>query len=597
MNKLKVIIINLPIPAFYNKVQKGNCNIFRDYFSSLIVNKNFNNNIELIKINREVLESYNNRALIDKIKKTNPDVVCFSSYLWNIERNIDIAKKLKEANIITITGGPEIDYKNKYIFESNAFDYYIKGEGEYELLMLLQKMAQNKKVEDKFIITREQVNFNFFLEHYIEKTDDFLYDGLFYLEIERGCPYNCCYCLYGKSREKITTIDDILYKKAIDKIYNNDRVNELYLLAPTLNRNRKNFKSYLEYIAKKRDENKREVKLFGELRVEFLTEEEIRLLSLAGCKEIEYGIQTLDIKKYDDLNRKVIKFNFIELTKRLIDNGIEPIIDFIIGLSGESYNDIINSIDILSKHNILKYAQFYQLHLLSGSAIREEFDKKNYSYQEKSPYFIINNDKIDYNDVKKIYYYLESEKELSYYDDFFEFREENFYVIKRESEFQKLFETEFYHTASFIYLDCIDKEYIIKFYTDFFRNNPEIFHHTFLFSERFDLKFLDRLYYIFSLYKNYYDYFKDNINFNSKFSQSKRITLLVKPDIDRGVLDELIEEHIVDYVLSKNDKTNFSNILDKLKKDYKNYGISSFIFNNYNIKKYEFVKTFPKNEM
>ena len=140
-NPIKIILLSLPIPEFYNYYQKGNHQLFKDYFKSYIEilkqynnSKNFDlkniiNNIEIIDIPRTIIDNFNNNSLIKTILSLGPDIVGLSSYLWNTERNISISKELKKYGIITIAGGPDIQNDNNYIFKENAFDYYIIGEG------------------------------------------------------------------------------------------------------------------------------------------------------------------------------------------------------------------------------------------------------------------------------------------------------------------------------------------------------------------------------------------------------------------------------------------------------------------------------------
>ncbi len=254
MGKIKILLLNLPIPDFIKDFQRGNSQIFSSYIESIIINKKLNN-IELIKLPRKIIETYNNNGLVNEIIKLKPDIVGFSSYLWNIERNIDISIKLKNSGIITITGGPEISLQNQYLLENNYFDYFIEYEGEYLLIDLINKF-KNKSNTDNFISNKINVNFNDFIFTYTKITDDYKTDRLFYLEMERGCPYKCNYCAYNKFRKEITPIDFDVFKKCIDEIYIKD-IDEIYLLAPTLNRDKKRFKEYLNYIISIKNKNKK----------------------------------------------------------------------------------------------------------------------------------------------------------------------------------------------------------------------------------------------------------------------------------------------------------------------------------------------------
>ncbi|MBN2544392.1 MAG: B12-binding domain-containing radical SAM protein [Spirochaetes bacterium] len=591
MKEFNLLIINLPIPEYYKKIQKGNTQLFKDYVSSIIV-KNKIKGINILKIERTVLEAYNNRALTEEIIKLKADIVCFSCYLWNIERNISIASALRGRGIITVAGGPEILSDNRYLFEKKYFDYYIQGEGEYELLSLINRLSMNENITSNHIISSRNVDFNDFLKIYSKLTDDYKYDKLFYLEIERGCPYNCIYCAYSKFRKSISSIDFDIYRKIINDLYDK-QINEIYLLAPTLNRDKAVFNDYLKVITEVKKNNNKEIKLFAEVRPETLTDNDIKLMSEAGFKEIEFGIQTLDADKYDDLKRGKLKFDFIGLTEKLIENNINPIIDFIIGLPGETYDDIISSIDFLDKNKLIGYLQFYQLHVLGGTELRKIFDDKKYNYEKYSPYLINSNDVLDLADIKKIYYYLETSKNFSYEDNFYDFDPDNFYLVKNESDLNIIAVSPFYHSAALIFIDNMDCLKIIKFYEKYLSENPEIFHCCFLFSNNdYNLKFIDDLNNIFLKHKNYYDHFKDNINFNHALSLSKKLILLVEPEINQNKLDILLDNYPVDYIIFP-DLINQNKLkIDYLKDNYEKNGIITHVFKNNSLKN-EFINQFP----
>ena len=78
----------------------------------------------LININRKDIEV---PPLIDRIVNTNPSLVGFSCYMWNIESFLEIAKQLKKRLPDTriLLGGPEIatEYVKQSYFDKKPVDY------------------------------------------------------------------------------------------------------------------------------------------------------------------------------------------------------------------------------------------------------------------------------------------------------------------------------------------------------------------------------------------------------------------------------------------------------------------------------------------
>ena len=61
------------------------------------------------------------------------DAVCFSCYIWNIEKTTELAADLKKAKpqVSILFGGPEVSYDSAEFMQKNAFlDFLIYGEGE-----------------------------------------------------------------------------------------------------------------------------------------------------------------------------------------------------------------------------------------------------------------------------------------------------------------------------------------------------------------------------------------------------------------------------------------------------------------------------------
>ena len=355
---MRVIIFSLPIPEIYNKYNRGNHQIFAEYMQSIVKKENISD-IEIIKLNRDIVDRYNNNKIVEEIINLKPDIVCLSSYVWNIERNIAISKLLRENDIITITGGPEIQLDNEYLFKKDPFDIYVIGEGEKALLHLLRNIKENNNK----IIYGNSVNFNEFLLQYSEITDQYKYDKLFYIEVERGCNFKCNYCVYGKTRDFLTKIDEQIFKSIIEKFYNKKEIEEIYLLSPTLNHNKLFFKNILENLISLKEKSKSDIQIFGELRPELLTKGDIPLLKKAGFKTIEIGIQSFNKEAIANINRNSNKFQLKDLAYLLLENGIDLIIDFIIGLPGETFNSMIETIQLLDKYNLLHYCNFYRLDL------------------------------------------------------------------------------------------------------------------------------------------------------------------------------------------------------------------------------------------
>lgn len=96
--------------------------------------------IEVIRLDRTVETFGSDDLIIRTILDIAPDVLCLSLYLWNVERSLYVAEKIKEKrpDTIVVIGGPEVNLDNGFILKRGGFDIGIIGEGERILLELVR---------------------------------------------------------------------------------------------------------------------------------------------------------------------------------------------------------------------------------------------------------------------------------------------------------------------------------------------------------------------------------------------------------------------------------------------------------------------------
>ena len=144
--------------------------------------------------------------IIKDLFEKQPDMIIFSTYIWNKEYVFSITKELKKIlpDVKIALGGPEVSYEwDKIMAENQEIDYIFTGEGEKVLLNFFTK---DISAEVKGVVYREGDNLKYNgIEPLIENLDiiPFPYDDeelqdrtkIFYYESSRGCPFNCSYCM------------------------------------------------------------------------------------------------------------------------------------------------------------------------------------------------------------------------------------------------------------------------------------------------------------------------------------------------------------------------------------------------------------------
>lgn len=351
--------------------------------------------------------------VLEEIIKEKPNVVCFSTYIWNVEmvkRISDLIKQV-DSNIEILYGGPEVSYDSMVILEEISGDYIIEGEGEKTFREFVEYKLGIKDIESirgLFYKKNGKVNFNgsrplMSMDELVfpYEDDEDLNNKIVYYEASRGCPFNCKYCLSS-------TIHGVRFHK-IDRVieelnyFIEKKVKLVKFVDRTFNCNHKFSMAIWKFLI----ESNTETQFHFEISADILKNEEIELLREApeGRFQFEVGVQTTNDEVLSNINRFV---NFSDIKEKVVEllsiRNIKQHLDLIAGLPGEDYDSFRKSFnDVHSIHP--EEIQLGFLKLLKGSSMREESDKYNMKYSPYPPYEILSTNKISYFeliDLKKV---------------------------------------------------------------------------------------------------------------------------------------------------------------------------------------------------
>ncbi|WP_077211304.1 B12-binding domain-containing radical SAM protein [Bacillus dakarensis] len=351
----------------------------------------------------------------DLIQK-NPNLIGFSCYIWNIEETIKVIKMIKKIDpaIHIVVGGPEVTYDVvEWMEKVPEFDYIVIGEGEETFKQLLRTINGDDVLSNTHgIAYRENgiVRINpqrnkldlrnlpspFRFEEDIQN----LSKRVTYIETSRGCPFSCQFCLSSIEvgvryfdREKIK--DDIRYLmqngaktiKFVDRTFNISRSYALEMFRFLIDEHLPGTVFQFEITA---DIMRPEV-------IEFLNQE-----APPGLFRFEIGVQSTN----DYTNELVMrKQNFEKLTRTvtMVKEGgkIDQHLDLIAGLPEENYDSFrrtFNDVFALRPEEL----QLGFLKMLRGTGLRLNAEKYNYIYMDHSPYEILGNNVLTFQDIIKI---------------------------------------------------------------------------------------------------------------------------------------------------------------------------------------------------
>ena len=137
--------------------------VLKSYLRKFLSEKDLD--IEILNFSNYTEET----KILETIIEKNPNYVGYSCYIWNIEKIIKVAKKIREKTslIIHIFGGPEISEKRILTMPRKIADYYIlSGKKIYEMPISLKdiqisslKSLSHAKKNERNIITISTLGF------------------------------------------------------------------------------------------------------------------------------------------------------------------------------------------------------------------------------------------------------------------------------------------------------------------------------------------------------------------------------------------------------------------------------------------------------
>lgn len=374
------------------------------YLKAFTKDMNYDCNIREFSINdRE-------EKILEEIIKESPNVVAFSTYIWNIEmiKRLSNLIKLVDENIEILYGGPEVSYDSQNILRELNGDYIIEGEGEKTYREFVEYKLQERNLEDirgvyykkdnniLFNGKRPLMNMNEVVFPYEE--DENLDNKIVYYESSRGCPFNCSYCL-SSTIHGVRFLDIERVKKELSYFIKKE-VRLVKFVDRTFNCNHKFTMAIWEFLINQDTKTQ----FHFEISADLLKDAELELLRKAPKDrfQFEVGVQTTNDEVLNRINRFV---NFSDIKEKVDEllklRNIKQHLDLIAGLPGEDFNSFkrsFNDVYSIKPEEI----QLGFLKLLRGASIREEAVAYGMKFSPYPPYEILKTKDLSYEELLKL---------------------------------------------------------------------------------------------------------------------------------------------------------------------------------------------------
>ena len=161
--------------------------------------------------------------LMETIYRLNPDVIGFSVFVWNLEKSVQTARKVKyvRPDVKVIFGGPEVDDAQYLLERYSCIDFIALGEGEQTFREFLLWFLEGKppveeirglayRREGEIVLNppRQDIQ-DLSIVPSVFSPDHISGNSVVYYETARGCRCGCRYCREGVPRKRYYPLDRV----------------------------------------------------------------------------------------------------------------------------------------------------------------------------------------------------------------------------------------------------------------------------------------------------------------------------------------------------------------------------------------------------
>ncbi len=357
------------------------------------IQKEIKEEVDLLDIEAEQIQFH---EVMEKIIKNNYKAIAFYINTENLQNTIKLLEIIKQITpeVKTIAYGEMPLYLPKY-FRNTQFNAIVAKESDQEVAIadyfkyVLNKLQKDElrgiiHIENKMLVpTKKQAlvdpkewgvtEFNKVpIKKYLEMEGK---DQIVFT-IARGCPYNCPYCnavaYYGK-KERRRPIQDVIN-------YINKSEYSLYkFFAPNFTLN----EQYVFELCKALQENEKKIKWSCTTRPDLLKNEElIKQMSKAGCYKIAIGIESIEEKDLENINKRYQQQEITKGIELLKKYNIEYKALIMFGVPNQTKESIKYTLDFLNKYEVnirpTAYTPFYEMNHNMNAEQISHYDKRTY---------------------------------------------------------------------------------------------------------------------------------------------------------------------------------------------------------------------------
>lgn len=352
--------------------------------------------------------------IISVLLEHHPRIVGIGVYIWNVQPVTQLVTDLRRVrpDIMIVLGGPEVSYETETQDIVRHADYVITGEADLEFPALCRRLLNQDVLPNSSALAESSVPtevipatdqpqvihaavpaLNQVVLPYELYTDEDVAQRVIYVEVSRGCPFTCEFCLSALDIPvRLFDLDHFL--EAMQRLLDRG-VTQFKFVDRTFNLNMRVSAAILQFFLERCSPD---LFLHFEMIPDRLPESLRELIAQfpEGTLQFEIGVQTFNDEVGELISRRQdhqkLEENFRFLRQH---TGVHIHADLIIGLPGESIASFAQGFDRLVRLDPQEI-QVGILKRLKGTPICRHDQEWQMVYSQHPPFEILSNRLIDF---------------------------------------------------------------------------------------------------------------------------------------------------------------------------------------------------------
>ena len=358
------------------------------------------------------------------VRKLNPQMVGITCSSVAYGGCVETAKAVKEIlpSCKVVVGGPHPSYMPESMLQHPEIDYVVLGEGERAIVELAthitkcdddstmvtipgiayrheEKIVKNAQ---KFISDLDQIPYparHLLPMHLYNRMVEYL--GIRpadIMNVVRGCPHTCTFCeiskLWGQTcrafspRRVVEEINHMINKHGSKGIY---FIGDNFLIQ----------KRHTIEICRLIKKNRLDVKWVCDARVDLVSRELLKIMKDAGCRTIWFGVESGSPRILEKINKGITLQQAVHAFKLCREEGIQIACSFILGIPGETVNDMKATFKFAKKLDP-DWCQFNTYVAVPGSRLYDEIMQNGLYDRVEDFVTYVKTKEFDYESVSEI---------------------------------------------------------------------------------------------------------------------------------------------------------------------------------------------------